>query len=178
MTCLLSSSVPRKDVNTWRPNYREALDYVPDQKNRYNRSSSGWLSERPKELVLKTRGRQPRPGGSNPPPSAKVMSRDIVPLMSRDMTFLITRRLKPGPSFLLYTNPDPSFQANHLPTTSALPARYSRLNRAPTESFLLNNSYKMLEFGSRCFSQGARRASADRHIKRVNIELQLEISQA
>src|SRR5690625_4664619 len=117
--------------------------------SRYTISSSGWLSERPKELVLKTRGRQPRPGGSNPPPSAKVMSRDIVPLMSRDMTFLITRRLKPGPSFLLYTNPDPSFQANHLPTTSALPARYSRLNRAPTESFLLNNSYKMLEFGSR-----------------------------
>src|SRR5699024_10284912 len=103
---------------------------------------------------------------------------DIVPLMSRDMTFLITRRLKPGPSFLLYTNPDPSFQANHLPTTSALPARYSRLNRAPTESFLLNNSCKMLEFGSRCFSQGARRASADRHIKRGNIELQLEIWQA
>src|SRR5690625_7642962 len=38
--------------------------------NRYTISSSGWLSERPKELVLKTRGRQPRPGGSNPPPSA------------------------------------------------------------------------------------------------------------
>src|SRR5699024_3857168 len=51
-------------------------DYVPDHVNRYNKSSSGWLSERPKELDLKTRGRQPRPGGSNPPPSAKYLGRE------------------------------------------------------------------------------------------------------